>query len=278
MKIVREISRNYQSIGGQSPLLDRTTRQSRAIVRLLDDGALKFRVYLGMRHWCPWIEESVGQMIDDGIERAVSLVLTPQYSSFSVEKYQRNIDAGLDMYRGAIEFAHIDSYHDAPGLVDALAGRVREGLSRWHENDRGSVHVVFSAHSLPVSASRAGDPYDSQAKETARLVAAAAGLSDDRWSWSYQSAGRSAEAWLGPSLKDHLSSLSRRGVRDVIIVPAGFVSDHVEILYDIDIDARQFARDLGMRLERPSALNDDPTFMQELADQIRSRAVKAGWT
>src|SRR6185437_3666565 len=169
------------------------------------------------------------------------------------------------MYRASIAFAHVDSYHTAPGLIEALADRVRVAIGRWPEGERDSVHVIFSAHSLPERIIRAGDPYDAQVHETARLVAERAALSSDGWSWSYQSAGRSPEPWLGPTYPEHLADLASRGIRNVVSVPVGFVSDHVEILYDIDIDAQRIAHDLGMRLERPPSLNDDPRFTKQLA-------------
>lgn len=275
--VLREITGNYKAIGGRSPLIDHTRCQASAIAQLLERDGQNFQIYLGMRHWSPWIEDSVGQMIEQGIERAVSLVLAPQYSGMSIAKYQGRVEEGLEMYRGRVEFAHVDSYHDAKGLIEALAERVRIGLSRWPDVERNQVHVVFSAHSLPSRVTRCGDPYDTQARETARLVAREAGIPDESWSWSYQSAGRSAEPWLGPSLRDHLASLAAREVLDVVIVPVGFVSDHVEILYDIDIDARHLADELGMRLERPPALNDDPVFMRQLADLIVARATAAQW-
>jgi ferrochelatase len=211
------------------------------------------------------------------VTRAVSLVLAPHFSGMSIAKYQAKIADGLDMYRGMIDFAHVDSYHDAPGLIEVLADRVRTGLAEWPEAKRDSVHVIFSAHSLPSRIVRNGDPYDMQVRETAKLVAQRAGLPDERWSWSYQSAGRSPEPWLGPTLPEHLEEIAKSGVRDVISVPVGFVCDHVEILYDIDIDAQRVASGLGMRLVRPPAINDDPRFVQQVADVIRARAARAGW-
>jgi ferrochelatase len=230
-----------------------------------------------MRHWAPWIEETVGRMIDDGVTRAVSLVLAPHFSSLSIAKYQGRIAAGLAAYRGDVAFANVDSYHDAPGLIDALAQRVTAGIERWPAEERGRVHVLFSAHSLPSRIVAAGDPYDTQVRETARLVAMRAGLSAERWSWSYQSAGRSPEPWLGPQLPERLAELAESGVRDVVSIPVGFVCDHVEILYDIDIDAQRTAGELGIRLERPPALNDDPLFIGQVADVIRARAEREGW-
>jgi ferrochelatase len=270
--VVEEITENYRAIGGRSPLLDVTRTQVDALqARLGDD----YRCYLGMRHWAPWIEEVVGEMVEDGIERAVGLVLAPHFSALSVARYQQKVADGLDLYRGRIEFEHVSSYHDAPGLIDAFAGRVAEGISRWPDGERESVHVVFSAHSLPDRVLAGGDPYDAQCRETARLVAERAEVPEERWSWSYQSAGRTPEPWAGPDLGEHLEDLASRGVHDVVAVPVGFVSDHVEILFDVDVRARAVAERVGIRLERPPALNDDPVFIGALAKIVEAKARQA---
>jgi ferrochelatase len=273
-EVLEEISSNYRQIGGKSPLLEMTRAQVIAVQQQLGE---QFRCYLGMRHWSPWIEETVRDMLTDGISHAISLVLAPHYSKMSVAKYQAKIADGLDMYRGHIEFEHIASYHDAPDYIKALTNRVRDGLERWPASERDAVHVVFSAHSLPTRILKMGDPYDEQLRETARLVAEQAGLRDDQWSWSYQSAGRSPEPWLGPQLEEHIPDLAAQGVGNIISIPVGFVSDHVEILFDIDIEAQQAAQEHGVRLERPPALNNDPLFIGQLASLIRERARAAGW-
>jgi ferrochelatase len=267
--IVDEITENYRAIGGRSPLLDVTRRQVDALSHELGD---EYRCYLGMRHWSPWIEDAVREMVEDGLTHAVGLVLAPQFSALSVAKYQQKVADGLELARGRIDFEHVPSYHDAPGLIEAFAARVRDGLLRWQDAERERVHVVFSAHSLPERVLAGGDPYDDQCRETARLVAERAGLEDGRWSWSYQSAGRTPEPWAGPDLGDHLRDLAARGVRDVVAVPVGFVSDHVEILFDIDVRARAIADEEGIRLERPPSLNDDPVFIEALAELVRARA------
>ncbi len=277
--LVEEISRNYGLIGGSSPLLRLTEEAIAGVMQVLNppDRPPEYCSYLGMRHWSPWIEETVGSMLRDGITRAVSLVLAPHYSGMSIAKYQKKIAAGLTMYRGSIDFEHIQSYHDARGLIGALARRVGMGLERWPHHERASVHVVFSAHSLPVRILSQGDPYDSQLRETALLVAKEAGLDDGQWSWSYQSAGRSPEPWLGPQLEDYIAELAEQGIRNVVSVPVGFVSDHVEILYDIDIEAQAVAKEYGIRLERPPSLNSDPMFTGALAGLVRQAAGRAGW-
>ncbi len=273
--IIDEITENYRKIGGKSPLLELTQAQVAAVKRHFDPA--QYRFYLGMRHWKPWIEDTVGEMVSDGIRRAVSIVMAPHYSKLSIAKYQEKIASGLTAHRGQIEFAHVESYHDAPGLITALANRVQDGLARWPRAERAGVHVVFSAHSLPERILQMGDPYDAQLRETARLVADQARLSPDRWTWSYQSAGRSSEPWLGPQIQDHLVELSKRGIRNVVSVPVGFVSDHVEILYDIDILAQTVARAHGVRLERPPSLNTDPLFIKAVAGAIQEALQEAGW-
>jgi ferrochelatase len=272
-EVLEEITHNYSQIGGKSPLLEITLQQIAAVEEALDPQI--YRCYLGMRHWAPWIEEVVAQMVDDGITHAVSLVLAPHFSKLSVAKYQGKIADGLEMAHGAIEFRHIASYHDAPLLIQALAERVRMGLEQWPESERDRVHVVFSAHSLPTRILKMGDPYDTQLRATAQLVAAQAGLDGDRWSWSYQSAGRSPEPWLGPQLEEHLTDLAGQGIVNVVSIPVGFVSDHVEILFDIDIKAQEVAADLGMRLVRPPALNDDPLYISTLVELIQANT--ASW-
>jgi ferrochelatase len=272
-ELVAEIRDHYRQIGGKSPLLAIAQKQAAAVAARLDPD--RFRVYLGMRHWSPWIEETVRQMLDDGIDRAVTLVLAPHYSRFGAEKYHEKVAAGLALHRGVMELAPIRSYHTAPGLIAAFTNRVSEGLGRLPQAEREQAHVVFSAHSLPARILASGDPYDDQLRQTARLVAERAGLGPEQWSFCYQSAGRSAEPWLGPALSEHLAHLAGRGVRSVVSVPVGFVCDHVEILYDIDIEAAAVARGLGIRLERPPALNDDPLFIGTLVELITERA--GGW-
>lgn len=272
--VLEEITNNYRQIGGKSPLLEFSQQQIAAVEAQLDPA--KFKCYMGMRHWAPWIEEVVGEMVADGITHAISLVLAPHYSKMSIAKYQEKIAAGLEMYHGDIEFLHIDSYHTAAPYIEALTNRVHDGLNRWPAAERDDVHVVFSAHSLPVRIIKMGDPYDSQLRETAALVAAQAGLNENQWSWSYQSAGRSPEPWLGPQLEEYIPELGAKGIDKIVSIPIGFVSDHVEILFDIDIEAQKAAQEHGIRLERPPALNTDPLFIQTLVDAIQAKA--AEWT
>ena len=266
--VLDEITENYRAIGGRSPLLEVSRLQVDALQEQLGE---LYHCYLGMRHWSPWIEEVVGEMVDDGVTHAVGLVLAPQFSALSVARYQQKVADGLELHRGRIQFEHVASYHDAPGLVESFVVRVQDGVSRWPAEVRDRVHVVFSAHSLPLRAMSSGDPYAEQCLETARLVAERAGLSEECWSWSWQSAGRTPEPWAEPDLGAHLKTLADRGVTAVVCVPVGFVSDHVELLYDVDQRARTIAEGVGIAFERPPALNDDPVFIETLAELVRAR-------
>ena len=269
--VLDEITSNYRLIGGKSPLPEFTRAQVEATMRQLEATGRPLKAYIGMRHWSPWIEDAVRDMLEDGVKEAVAIVLAPHYSSLSVAKYQKKIKAALKMYHGHIDFAFIDDYHTEPGYITALADRVREGIQSFPGGERDDVHVILSAHSLPVRIEKEGDPYSKQLLESARLIAAQAGLNAEQWSWSYQSAGRSPEPWLGPQLDEHLHDLAAKGIKKVVSVPVGFVSDHVEILFDIDIAAQEVARELGMTLVRPPALNTDPLFIGTLASVIERK-------
>lgn len=267
-ELIDEITENYRQIGGKSPLLAISRMQAARVEKTLNDEAppgVHYAVYLGMRHWTPWIKDAVDQMVADGIRQAVALVLAPHYSSMSVAKYFAKLDAALAEHDAPFTYHAITSYHDHPLYIEALALRVRRGLDDMPPD----THVIFSAHSLPVRIMQQGDPYDAQLRETARLVAARAGLPDDRWTFSYQSAGRSPEPWLGPQIEDHVVALARQGHTHLLSCVVGFVADNVEVLFDIDIKAKQAAEAAGARLERVPSLNDDPLFIAALVDLVR---------
>jgi ferrochelatase len=272
--VVEEITDHYRQIGGRSPLLAMSRRQLEALSVRLDPTV--YRCYLGMRHWSPWIEEVIGAMADEGIRQAVGIVLAPHNNRWNNGRYRDKIETGRELFRANIDFTMVESYHDSPPLIDALARRVRQGLAHWSSERAVDAHIVFCAHSLPVRVAGPGDPYQPQLLQTAGLVAAAAGLPAERWSWSWVSAGRSPEPWLGPGLLESLGALAAQGVRRVVCVPVGFVTEHVDILYDIDIEARARAAELGMELVRPPALNDDPLFIDALAGAVRAAAARFG--
>jgi ferrochelatase len=211
-------------------------------------------VHTGMKHWAPRIADAVDTALAAGARTLVGLVLAPHYSSLSIGGYHRLLDEAV---AGRAGVAFVESWHDDAGLVAFLAERIRDTES----------HVVFTAHSLPARIIEEGDPYRDQLLETSRLVADTAGVED--WSFSFQSESPTGEPWLGPDILDHLADLQGRGVADVLICPVGFVSDHLEIRWDIDNEAQDRARGLGMRLERIEMPNADPVFVRVLAEIVR---------
>jgi ferrochelatase len=242
---VAELVHRYERIGGTSPLNEITERQRDALER--DLGA---PVYVGMKHWTPRISEGVEQALAGGAERIVGLVLAPHYSTISIGGYRERLEQAL---AGRAELVMIESWHDHPPLIDILADRI--GAT--------DAHVVFTAHSLPARILDEGDPYKEQLLETSRLVAERAGV--ESWSFAFQSASPTGEPWLGPDIVDELDRLYAEGVRKVLVAPVGFVSDHLEILWDIDVEAREKAAELGLELDRIESLNDAPEFARALA-------------
>lgn len=246
-----ELEERYRRIGGASPLNEITERQRAALER-----ELGLPVYVGMKHWSPWIADAARRAAAAGIERIVGLVLAPHYSRMSVGGYRERLEAALD---GSAELRFIESWHDHEPFLAVLADRVRGT----------AAHVIFTAHSLPERILAAGDPYRDQLLETSRLVAQRAGIPDERWSFAFQSESATGEPWLGPDILDHLDALHADGVRAVLVAPVGFVADHLEILWDIDVEARERAETLGLELERIRSLNDDPAFIRALAELVR---------
>jgi protoporphyrin/coproporphyrin ferrochelatase len=246
---VAELTERYLRIGGRSPLDEITERQRAALER-----ELGMPVYVGMKHWRPRIAEAVEASLAGGAERVVGVVLAPHYSALSIAGYRERLEGALE---GRAELLFVESWHDHEPFLAVLADRVR-GID---------AHVVFTAHSLPERILALGDSYRDQLLETSRLVAERAGI--ERWSFAFQSASETGEPWLGPDILEELDALYEQGVRDVLVCPVGFVSDHLEILWDLDVEARERAGELGLRLERIESLNDDPAFIHALAELVR---------
>ena len=246
-----DLVERYRRLGieNSSPL-NAITEQTRAA--LADEVGLP--VYTGMKHWRPRIAEAAEAALAHGADRVVGLVLAPHYSALSVAGYRDQLERAID---GRAELSFVDSWHDEPGFVELLAARIRGT----------TAHVLFTAHSLPARILELGDPYKEQLLETSRLVAGAAAVSD--WSFSFQSESPTGEPWLGPDILDHLAALHADGVTHVLVCPVGFVSDHLEIRWDIDVEAQEKAAELGMRLERIEMPNDDPAFVSTLATIVK---------
>ena len=260
--LLEELLGRYRAIGGGSPL-SRIVEEQRAAVEA--DLALRGRptpVYAGMRHIEPRIGDIVRGMAADGVERLVAIALAPQKSS-NAAGYRRAVEAALaSLGDGAPAVVYVDSWYDQPRFIEALARTTREALDRFA--DPSAVRVMFTAHSLPARVLADGDPYPDELAGTARLVAEQLGLG--RYDFAFQSAGRTGEPWLGPDILDEIRRLAADGVTDLVIRPVGFVADHLEVLYDIDIEAQAVAREAGIRLERARSMNTDPTFIAGLAD------------
>jgi ferrochelatase len=246
---VAELTERYRRIGGRSPLDEITERQRSALER-----ELRMPVYVGMKHWRPRIAEAVEASLAGGAERVVGVVLAPHYSALSIAGYKERLEGALE---GRAELRFVESWHDHEPFLAVLADRIR----------RTDAHVVFTAHSLPERVLAMGDPYRDQLLETSRLAAERAGI--ERWSFAFQSASETGEPWLGPDILEELDALNEQGVRDVLVCPVGFVSDHLEILWDLDVAARERAAELGLQLDRIESLNDDPAFVRALAELVR---------
>jgi ferrochelatase len=247
----------YRRLGIESSNpLNAITEQTRAAL----EAELGLPVFTGMKHWWPRISDAAANALEAGADTVVGLVLAPHYSRLSIAGYREQLERALS---GRAELAFVESWHDEPGFVALLADRIRGT----------AAHVVFTAHSLPARILDDGDPYRDQLLETARLVAHEA---DVDWSFSFQSESPTGEPWLGPDILDHLTALHDAGTRNVLVCPVGFVSDHLEIRWDIDNEARERAAELGMQLERIEMPNADPEFIGVLAGIVRRRLTPVG--
>jgi protoporphyrin/coproporphyrin ferrochelatase len=261
-EVIEEVKHRYGLIG-RSPLTGLTLRQGELLAE-----ELKLPVYVGMRNWKPFIADTIATMKSDGIGRAAVICLAPQNSRTSVGLYRAalNIEGGVPF---AVDF--VESWHDHPLLIAAFAEKFRAGWSRACSEMSARVPAIFTAHSVPQRTIAEGDPYETQTKETARLVALEAGLAPADWRFAFQSQGISGGAWLGPRVEDTILELRETGHRGVFVQPIGFLCDHVEVLYDIDIGFKEFAGKEGMRLWRAESLNDSRLLTDALAGVARSR-------
>ena len=254
--IVEEVRHRYAAIGGASPLTRWTRTQAEALARVLG-----IPVYFGMRNWRPFIRETVERLRDDGIRRLVAICLAPQYSKLSVGLYFRRVQEARQALGADVEIVWTKSFHRHPLLVEAFAERLAP-LATGRQ-------VLFTAHSLPEKILESADPYDAEARATARAVAERLGV--EGADFAYQSQGMTDDRWLGPTVESVLDGYAARGVGSVTLAPIGFVCDHVEILYDVDVLFRRYAADRGISLERPESLNDSPKFIEALAAVAREK-------
>ncbi len=254
--VIEEVQHRYFLIG-RSPLTEITLAQGEAMRR-----ELGLPVYVGMRNWRPFIADVVRQMMEDGMEQVLAICLAPQNSSTSVGLYKRALFAQM---KPEISVQFIEEWHDHPMLVQAFAERLEPVWKQASAELGAPAPVVFTAHSVPTRTIQAGDPYEHQAKETAQLVGQRVkGIAPELQHFAFQSQGMSGGPWLGPTVEKVILDLKKQGHQGVVIVPIGFLCDHVEILYDIDIGFQQFASEQGMKLWRTESLNTSPTFISAL--------------
>ncbi|HEV2424153.1 MAG TPA: ferrochelatase [Terriglobia bacterium] len=271
---VDEIKRRYRLVserqggrpGEASPLTWLTSRQAEALHE-----RLRRPVYVGMRNWKPHIGEAVAQAAADKIERLIAVCLAPQNSRTSVGLYRKAVEEACAKLASGMSVDFVESWHDHPGLIAAYAARLEAAITKAGNEAGATVPVVFTAHSVPEQTIRDGDPYERQVRETARLVAESLGLDASRWSVAFQSQGMTREPWIGPTMESEIDRWGGTGYRHLMLAPIGFVCDHVEILYDIDIALRDYAARRGLRISRPESLNDSPLFIEALANLVSCR-------
>ena len=251
-------------------MLQITKSQADALQKKLIADDTPARVLFGMKHWHPFVEDVVEKISTDNPPILVGLALAPHYSKLSIGSYEDSVRRGLARKHSNVPFVMVKSWHTEPSLITALSTRVSKGLSEMRGSQR--IIVVFTAHSLPLRAVFDDDPYQAQLLETSQLVAKEARVTD--WDFAFQSASGPTGTWLGPSLKEKIAEISNKGIKRILVCPVGFVSDHLEILYDLDVEARDYANSHGVELARTLSLNDDPKFIEALAAVARPILVK----
>jgi ferrochelatase len=267
--LIEEFRERYRRIGGKSPLREISTQQVKGLEAKLASEGHQVRAYVGMRHWHPYVREAVEAIARDGLRKVIALCLTPYYSRMSVGAYFDAVKEAIRTQGLSLDVTYVDSWNDVPALADAFAQRTAASLATLAQEGFRDPYVLFTAHSLPRKILAEGDPYEKELIET--MDAIRARLPPIRSRMAYQSAGRTADPWLGPPYEEVIEELGRKGEKAILVVPFGFVSDHLEVLYDVDIEAKEQAEGLGVRLARSRSLNADPKFIEALAAAVRPR-------
>ncbi len=267
---IETVVHHYELIGGKSPFNELTFRQARALEAELQRENLPLPVYVGMRTWAPYLRDTLQRMVAAGLRSAVGIIMAPHQTDASWGRYEREVAAARETVgQAAPAVEYVDEWHAHPLFIEALADLIDAALQQVPPERRGAAALVFTAHSVP-TAMAAASPYVEQFTETARLVAER--IHHKHWSLAYQSrSGSPREPWLGPDVNTEVRRLAGEGVRDVVVAPIGFVCDHVEVLYDLDIETRQIAHDVGLNFVRAATVNDHPAFIRMLADVVRRR-------
>jgi ferrochelatase len=274
-ELLAELVGRYEAIGGTSPLRQHTRAQVEGLAAALDAAVPGgFVVRYGSKHTAPTIEDGVAELARAGVTRAVGIALTPHQSSAGTGQYLERAARATSSMDPPIELVPVASWFRAPGFAQILADRIRAGLASLSRRDRDNCVVVFTAHSVPTAAVNEDDPYRDEVEESAAMIAALAGV--EHWRVGWQSAGRTADEWLGPNLLDQIRLIAAEGAPAVLVCPVGFVSDHMEVLFDLDIEAVAVAQSVGLSFARTASLNDDPRFVAVLADAVRAAAGGGG--
>lgn len=265
-EMLQNLVERYKAIGGKSPLNEIAFTQAKLLQEYLNSSHLgsQITVYVGMKHWHPFIAETVEQMLADGVTDAVGVILSPHYSRFSTAEYFRQVKDALEKSGKVINFKFVASWATHPLLVQCFAGKIRQAWSKFAPEAQDKVQFVFTAHSLPLRVLEQGDPYPEELRRTCEAIAYEVGI--ENWALAYQSA--SGDNWLGPDILEVLETLAQQGHRYVLVAPIGFLCDHLEVLYDIDIEAKRKAQELGMELRRIEMPNTEPLLVAALADIV----------
>ena len=270
-EIIHEVHERYREIGGRSPILEQTNEQAAALESALNQNGQEFKAFVGMRHWHPYIKDTLEEMQSQGMERAVGLVMAPHYSRMSIEAYFKKIAEA----ESPIDIAPIYEWHLLPGYIDAIVRRTCDALKRFPEEVRSQVPVIFSAHSLPERILEWNDPYPDQLPATVEAVMQH--LGNQPYDFAFQSAAISNEPWLGPDVSVLIERYAKQGQKNIISCPIGFVCEHVEVLYDIDIVYQKLAKSLDVRLERVEMVHTSLQMIAGLAELIRKTAKEANF-
>jgi len=263
--VIQEVASRYKQIGGRSPLLDITTAQAEALENYLNQGEDEFKVYVGMRTWSPFIKDAVNQAVSDGAERIVALCLAPQYSRWSTERYQKAFNDAIEIWSSKkLEVRFVTRWPNQPLLIDAFVERYQAAVVDLKAKGRKNIHTVFTVHSIPAdSVEMFGDPYVEEYTKTLQGILQKVDIA--HWHQAYQSQGMIPVPWLEPSVEETLNKIAESGGKTALVVPVGFVCDHIEILYDIDIAFKEYAAERGIELYRTESLNTSPLFTEALA-------------
>lgn len=270
---IEQVVRHYEAIGGRSPLNEIAFRQAEALEKALGEHGVPLPVYVGFRHSRPLFRETLDRMRADGVKKALGFILSPHRTEASWERYQKNVAEARDELGGhAPEIEYCPGWHAHPLFIQALAEQIQPALEKITAQKRQIAPLIFTAHSVP-TAMALPSPYVNQIEETSRLVAER--LGHRCWSVAYQSrSGKPNESWLEPDIGEAIRRLASEGVVETVVAPIGFVCDHVEVLYDLDIEARKIAEGLGMRFIRANSLNDHLTFIRMMAEVIEGKLTR----